>query len=243
MQYMLIHVMPMDFDHGEAVPPEIEESMTAFFEDTARPGSELHGARIRLASDATTLRSRNGEVLLSDGPFAETKEQIVGYDVIECEDLDEAVGWASKHPTVHFGGTIEVRPFLESQPPAPLPEPKDGAVRYMAFVCLGEDFQMSAQDAAEIGPATDLWVKEMDGRGIRLFGNQLGQPDQARTVRGEGAQLLVTDGPFAETKEQIAGFDILECADLDEALEVAAEHPMAKFGMLELRPFWYPKQP
>jgi hypothetical protein len=113
----------------------------------------------------------------------------------------------------------------------------------MAFVCLGEDFQMSAQDAAEIGPATDLWVKEMDGRGIRLFGNQLGQPDQARTVRGEGAQLLVTDGPFAETKEQIAGFDILECADLDEALEVAAEHPMAKFGMLELRPFWYPKQP
>jgi hypothetical protein len=49
---------------------------------------------------------------------------------------------------------------------------------------------------------------------------------------------MVTDGPFAETKEQIAGFDVLECADLDEALEVAAKHPMAKFGILELRPFW-----
>jgi hypothetical protein len=54
---------------------------------------------------------------------------------------------------------------------------------------------------------------------------------------------MVTDGPFAETKEQIAGFDVLECADLDEALEVAAKHPMAKFGMLELRPFWDPEEP
>jgi hypothetical protein len=53
---------------------------------------------------------------------------------------------------------------------------------------------------------------------------------------------MVTDGPFAETKEQIAGFDVLDCADLDEALEVAAKHPMARYGMLELRPFWPPEQ-
>ena len=62
-------------------------------------------------------------------------------------------------------------------------------------------------------------------------------------MRRRGTELLVTDGPFAETKEQIAGFDVLECADLDEALEVGAKHPMAKFGMLELRPFWPPEEP
>ena len=78
----------------------------------------------------------------------------------------------------------------------------------------------------------------MEGRGVRLFGSRLEGVEQARTVRVKGGQLLITDGPFAETKEQIAGFDILECADLDEALEVAAKHPMAAFGMLELRPFW-----
>ena len=48
----------------------------------------------------------------------------------------------------------------------------------------------------------------------------------------------MTDGPFAETKEQIAGFDVLECADLDEAIEVASSHPMARLGLLEVRPFW-----
>ena len=54
---------------------------------------------------------------------------------------------------------------------------------------------------------------------------------------GEG-RPPVTDGPFAETKDLIAGFDILECADLDEAIDVASKHPMAWAGMIELRPFW-----
>jgi hypothetical protein len=51
-------------------------------------------------------------------------------------------------------------------------------------------------------------------------------------------QAIVTDGPLAETKEQIAGFDVLECADLDEAIEVASRHPMTRVGILEVRPFW-----
>jgi hypothetical protein len=56
-------------------------------------------------------------------------------------------------------------------------------------------------------------------------------------VRGKDELAIVTDGPFAETKEQIAGFDLLECADLDEAIEIAARHPMARNGILEVRPF------
>jgi hypothetical protein len=50
--------------------------------------------------------------------------------------------------------------------------------------------------------------------------------------------VLVTDGPFAETKEWIASFDILDCANLDEAIDIAATHPMARFGRIEIRPFW-----
>ncbi len=57
-------------------------------------------------------------------------------------------------------------------------------------------------------------------------------------MRKRGGTVLVTDGPFAETREWIAGFDILECADLDEAIAVAADHEMARRGRIELRPFW-----
>ena len=50
--------------------------------------------------------------------------------------------------------------------------------------------------------------------------------------------MLVSDGPFAETKEQIAGYDVIECADLDEAIEIASKHPVARIGTIEIRPFW-----
>ena len=59
-------------------------------------------------------------------------------------------------------------------------------------------------------------------------------------MRVRDGKLLLTDGPFIESKELIAGFDIIDCADLDEAIEVASKHPMAKFGMVEVRPFWTP---
>jgi hypothetical protein len=77
-----------------------------------RRGVRRDGSRLRPVSDATTVRLRDGEVVLSDGPFAETKEQIAGFDVIDCENLDEAIEVASKHPVARWGA-IEVRPFWE----------------------------------------------------------------------------------------------------------------------------------
>ena len=57
-------------------------------------------------------------------------------------------------------------------------------------------------------------------------------------MRIRSGETLITDGPFTESREVIAGYDILECADLDEAIEVASKHPMARFGRIEIRPFW-----
>ena len=69
-------------------------------------------------------------------------------------------------------------------------------------------------------------------------GVRMESPENATTVRVRDGKTLTTDGPFAETKEWIAGFDLLECDDLDAAIEVAAAHPMAFVGRIELRPFW-----
>jgi hypothetical protein len=111
-------------------------------------------------------------------------------------------------------------------------------VKYMMLVCVMEGTELSPEEAARIGPDTEAWVQEMDRRGIRLDGQQLRPVSDATTVQVRGGEVLIADGPFAETKEQIAGFDILECADLDEAIEVAAKHPVARFGKIEVRPYW-----
>jgi hypothetical protein len=74
----------------------------------------VEGSQLQPVSTATTVRNAGDEVLVSDGPFAETKEQILGYDVIECADLDEAIYAASRHPATLKGGVVEVRPILAS---------------------------------------------------------------------------------------------------------------------------------
>jgi hypothetical protein len=106
-------------------------------------------------------------------------------------------------------------------------------MKYMMFVCT--DTEPDTDPAPE--PDINLWVAENDAAGRRLQGNQLGPTSAATTVRVRNGELFVSDGPFAETKEVIVGFDLLECADLDEAIEVARAHPMARSGRLELRPF------
>jgi hypothetical protein len=84
----------------------------------------------------------------------------------------------------------------------------------------------------------DAWLQEGIDRGVNLRGDRLRPAPETKTVRRVAGEPLVTDGPFTELTELIAGYDVLECADLDEAIDYASRHPMAQFGAIELRPVW-----
>jgi hypothetical protein len=111
-------------------------------------------------------------------------------------------------------------------------------MRYLMLICADESLQVDPADDAVLQRETQAWVDEMDGRGVRVMGDRVRPAADATTVRVRDDELLLTDGPFAESKEQMGGFDVIECADLDEAIEVAAKHPMARYGTIEVRPFW-----
>jgi hypothetical protein len=119
------------------------------------------------------------------------------------------------------------------EPPAM--EHKEEPVKYMLMVCT------DPSDIVEETPGgltIDEWLDEMTARKVRLDGDRLRPSTEATTVRVRGGDVLVTDGPYVETKEQMAGYDIIDAADLDEAIEIASKHPVARFGMIEVRPFW-----
>jgi hypothetical protein len=82
------------------------------------------------------------------------------------------------------------------------------------------------------------WVDDLQARGIWQMGDQLAPPRRAKSVRIRGGKKMVIDGPFAETKEAVGGFDLIECVSLAEAVEIAASHPMAEAGTIEVRPLW-----
>ncbi|HEV7647129.1 MAG TPA: YciI family protein [Actinophytocola sp.] len=112
-------------------------------------------------------------------------------------------------------------------------------MRYLLLIG-GETGGAPEPSAKEVCESDDAvaWAEEMTRRGVLVSGEVLHPPGDAATVRVRDGEVLVADGPFAETKEQIGGLSVIECANLDEAVAVAAAHPVARYGLVEVRPLW-----
>jgi hypothetical protein len=115
-------------------------------------------------------------------------------------------------------------------------------MQYLLMVCWDRE-RMNSQTEPAPGQAAEEeepfpWVEDLRARGTWVIGDQLAPPRRARSVRVRGGKKLITDGPFAETKEAVGGFDLLECDSLEEAVEIAATHPLAQVGTIEVRPLW-----
>ncbi len=119
-------------------------------------------------------------------------------------------------------------------------------MKFMMLVCIEPSRYGADEAASEAAEGSESaeddgsfpWLDDVVARGIRRDGDRLRPPEEAKTVQNQDGQILVSDGPFAETKEVICGYDILECADIDEAVRVAAAHPVAAFGKIEVRAVW-----
>lgn len=119
MRYLLLI-----YDNEQAMagktPEEMEPIMSEWFSYTdalQKSGNMLGGDALQPTQTATTVRIAQGKTITSDGPFAETKEQLGGYYIINVENLDDAVEWASKMPNLPSGGTVEVRPIMQFDAP------------------------------------------------------------------------------------------------------------------------------
>ncbi|MFC9843432.1 YciI family protein [Streptomyces sp. NPDC060223] len=113
MKYALFICTPVGGE--ELSPQEIADSpaFLSYIEEVRSRDIVKGGARLRPSTDATTVRVQGDEVLLTDGPFVESKEYVAGIDIIEVADLDEAISLASRHPAALGGGSVEVRPVWE----------------------------------------------------------------------------------------------------------------------------------
>jgi hypothetical protein len=113
-------------------------------------------------------------------------------------------------------------------------------MRYLLLIAGDENArgEVSAVDDAATLDEYGEWVKTMADRGVLQGGERLRPTSDATTVRVRDGETLSTDGPFIETKEQLGGYFLVDCKDLDEAIEVAARLPGARTGSVEVRPIW-----
>jgi hypothetical protein len=228
---------------GVPAPEELavlQRECPGWVEEMDSRGVRLFGRELELPETAATVRVRDGETLVSDGPFAETKEFVAGFDVLECADLDEAIEVAAKHPSSWLQ-SIEIRPFA---PGLELGEAAQAFARgddsagtpYCLMMCL-DGIPASPEEEAAVVRDGKAWSQDLEARGLQVIGHPVQHKDTATTVRVRDGETLISDGPFVETREFIGGIVVINCAGREQAIEVAAAHPLARHHMVEVRPF------
>lgn len=229
---------------GETKPEELavmRREVPAWVEEMDGRGVRLLGRELKLPATAATVRVRDGRTLVSDGPFTETKEFVAGFDALECADLDEAVEVAAKHPTSWFH-MVEIRPFMEGlelgEKAAAFAREDDSAGNpYLLIMWVAGPPAVPLDDEAMMQEGA-AWQQELEARGLRVLGNELGGPDTATTVRVRGGETQLSDEPFNAAEEFIAGIEVVNCSDRQQAIELAAAHPVARYHAIEVRPFY-----
>lgn len=243
MTYLMIVRAPEGPRDATATPEDASAGPTPedggpqeWFEDVTRRGVHLAGDRLRPPSDASCVRVRDGETLVTHGPFVEVVEQIAGFDLLQVTDLEEAVGVAAAHPVAR-SGALELRELVPHQddPDGGGNAVLDGPVTYLLL--MGSE-PGAPGEAPETTGAPVRWIEEMGRRGVDRGGSPLASPAHAVTVRVRGGEVALTHGPFAELAEQVEGYNLIDASDVDEALEIAAAHPAARVGVIEVRPVW-----
>jgi hypothetical protein len=109
-------------------------------------------------------------------------------------------------------------------------------VKYLATICVAVDPNLDPDEVAAVKDETRAWVERHERRGVLVTGSPLAPATEARTVKVRAGARLVTEGPFAESREVMAGFDLFDCDSVDEAIAIAADHPMARYGEIEVWP-------
>jgi len=229
----------------------------AMFEDCFTYDSKLikeghfggEGTALQPSRTAKTLRWHKGKVIVTDGPFAETKEQLGGVGILEAVDMGHAVELVSKHPALHYGATFELRPIDEEslqrqatslaalRPSAPAADPQ--SVRFASLGYLDENGwgSISEDERAAMLERSIAFDEARVKSGQWRSGIGLKSARTAKTLRAKAGQVIVTDGPFAETKEFLGGIVVLALKDLNEGIAMLSKHPVLPFGLaIELRP-------
>jgi hypothetical protein len=245
MRFMMIVKSNALSEAGIMPDEKILTEMGNLNEEMARAGVMLSGDGLQPSKKGVRVRLDGKRFIVVDGPFAETKELVAGYWLVQTKSRDEAVAWARRAPIQE--GEIEIRPLyeLEDFPVDPAetasgwrdeeqrmrremdvagpahPARKPGTTRYLVMLKGNASTEAGALPKPAVLAAMGRLMQEMAASGAMLGGEGLKPTSQGVRVRFSGDRRTVIDGPFTESKEIIAGYTLMQAASVDEVVAFA----------------------
>ena len=240
MKYMLlIYGAEGAWTEGERKACMVES--LGICEQLASQGKFLDASPLEPVRAAATVRVRGGRALVTDGPFAETTEQLGGYYVLDLADLDEAIAVAARLPPA-AKGAVEIRPLVELEGLPPERRlPAAGSRTPFLLLCYDDEAAWEAAGAEALAKSqaeAAALARGLSEEGRYLSAAPLHPAATATCVRVRDGRRVITDGPFAETREALGGYYLILAEDRAAALRVAAQHPGARLGAVEVRPLF-----
>ncbi len=237
MKYMLlIYSNENDWTEQEWKACTIES--TAICHELSAKQEFLGASPLHPVATAKSVRVRDNAPLITDGPFAETAEQLGGYFLIEVNDLDAAIQIAARLPAAKKG-TVEIRPIreLEGLPHEKHPTAQSEKSQFLMLCYDDAEYWTRVGEAAHNAALAEAiaLAHEMDSKGDYLVASPLQSTDTATSVRVRDGKRIVSDGPFAETREILGGFYLIQANSMEEAMDYAARHPGGRVGTVEVR--------
>jgi len=219
MRFMVMHKVDAKMEAGGPPDPQIIQGMGALVQESLRNGVFITGAGLHRSEKRVRIQSAAGECQTLPGPYAGENELLASYAMIKVASLAEAVTHAQRYALAQGECEVEVGPVVEPWDLGMMPKPAgDIPVQVLLLTKADAAFERGTLAKAQHEQAMRVLAESLGERGAVLATGTLAPSSKGARAKPGSAKRIWTDGPFAESKELIAGFSILELPTLADAI-------------------------
>jgi len=233
MRYMMMHKNDPKTEAGQAPPLELVHQMGAFIGEFVATGRLLDGAGLSGSKNRTRLVFRGGEVTTKSGPYTGVRELPAATLQLKVQNLEQALGWAERYGKILGDCELEVGKVNEPWDIGVMPRPENPPLQVLLIEKADEATEGAGRSSQQKAALSRLRT-EMTKAGVLVRNHRLGPSAEGKRLTFNKGHLSVVDGPFAESKELLGGFAVLDLSGMDEVLDVAKRYATILGGTLEM---------
>lgn len=223
MQFMMMHKVDAAMESGVTPSPEVMERMGVLLEESTRSGQLLGGEGLQPSRTRTRLTFVGGDVTIENGPYSGANELPARVALIKVKTREEALDWATRYGRALGDGELELGPVNEAWDLGLMPRPDDAPLRFLLIHKADAAHEAATPPSAGQKAAMSRLTGEMLKADVLVSVVNLERSSKSTRIKIAGSRRTVVDGPFAESKELIAGYGLLELPSVAAAIESATK--------------------